>query len=250
MVRLTLFVACFLPLLLWLGIWQLDRAAYKEQLQERYLDRVGALPTNPSADQLAQAALDPAGLAFLRVGLRGNFMTGRHFLVDNQVLAGQVGYWVITPFSDVQQRIWLVNRGWIAASSQRQELPPVPDVLGEVKIVGLIWPFTGLVPLFGDQLSEPVSNTEATAQQSPWPKRVQRLDLVGLAEMLKADTSTSVLTHEVRLEPGSKGALGAVPQVLVGAGDVHRGYAATWFGLAMVLTCGYVIFVLRQRREN
>ena len=45
---------------------------------------------------------------------------------------------------------------------------------------------------------------------------------------------------ELRLEPGQPSVLRPAPFASRLADDTHRGYAATWFGLAVVLLLGYL----------
>ncbi len=239
-VRMSLFVACFLPILLLLGNWQLNRAAYKESLQAEQSLRAGQLPANPGAEIFA----DTVNNDFRRVRIRGEFQTDRYFLVDNQVDAGVQGYWVIAPFVDVQQRLWMVNRGWLAAPALRSEIPDVALVPGELQLVGSMRPFTGLVPLLREDAWADAS-TEGVAL------RVQRLDIQAMsAEVASRHPGLKPVPLELRLEPASHGVLQAAPQGIVGGADRHRGYAVTWFGLAVTLILGFIVFGRRRAAVN
>lgn len=239
-VRMSLFVAFFLPVLLLLGNWQLDRAAYKRSLQAEQSQRSGQLPETPGAEVLTTAVNND----FRRVRIQGRFLADRYFLVDNQVAAGIPGYWVISPFVDAQQRLWLVNRGWLAAPPVRSELPPVSIPPGEVQIVGSMRPFTGLVPLLRENAwADP--GTIGTAL------RVQRLDIAAMsAEVGSRYPALQAVPLELRLEPGSPGVLQAAPQGIVGGADRHSGYAVTWFGLALTLVLGFAVYGRRRAVSN
>ena len=99
----------------------------------------------------------------------------------------------------------------------------------QVEVIGAVWPFTGLVPLLDDD-----------AWQGGWPKRVQRLDVERMAVAIEGSAV------EIRLEPGQPGVVVAAPFAAVLSDAMHRGYAVTWFGLALALVGCYVFFGLKR----
>ena len=230
--RMTAFTLFFLPLLLGLGTWQLNRAAYKEQLQERLVDRLAEQPS----DIQTVESLSAQDAAFLRVRVSGRVLApDRYFLVDNQVHAGRPGYWVITPVVDAQDTIWLVNRGWVPAPQRRADLPEIPPLLNDATLIGHVWPDTGLIPQFAEDAL------------SGWPRRLQRLDVEAMGAQLAAEAGTRrVMPMEIRLERGSAGVLQPARQLMRSGADRHRGYAATWFGLALTLVIAVTAFTRRR----
>lgn len=212
--QINCFVAVCLPLTLGLGAWQLERAETKVELRDAYFERMAAEAAAPQAEPLM----------FERVLLVGRF-EGTSFLVDNQVHQGRAGYWVVSSFLDESGSRYLVNRGWLAASSDRGVLPEV-TVPGMVSTIGVVWPDTGLIPLLEDD-----------AWASDWPKRVQRLNAPRMAALVEAEP------FEIRLEPGQPGGLTAITIGTSLSPDRHLGYAVQWFGLALVLVCGYGFWI-------
>lgn len=217
-----------LPLLIVLGLWQLDRAAEKRAYQDRYFDRVGELPHDPPASL--------AGAGFERLRLRGAYREDRDYLVDNKVHDGIPGYWVVSRFAAADGRVYLINRGWVAAPAHRDRLPAIATPPGAQTLVVVVWPDMGLPPLLaGDSWG------------SAWPKRVQRLDVTRMAA--DADSpGERVVAAELRLEPGQPGALVAAPVDLEFRPERHQAYALQWFALAMVLVAGYGVYGRRQAR--
>ena len=108
--KMTAFVLPVFPLLIWLGLWQLDRAAEKARYEAAYLDRIAALPVSPG-DRLED---------FQRLRLTGRFEADRYFLLDNQVHGGAVGYGVVASFLAEDGRRWLPNRGFVAGDPGRE----------------------------------------------------------------------------------------------------------------------------------
>ena len=221
--KMSLFVVCFLPLLIFLGNWQLDRGAFKRLLEQQYVSRLTLLPVD--LDQTAPLSrrgqpLEP----FTRVRVSGKF-TNETFLLDNQISNGKTGYWVYQVFQTASSARFLVNRGFLAAASDRELLPEVPKAEEAVTIVATLWPDLGLPPIFA---SEPWGKK--------WPKRIQRRNLERMAGASKSEA------FELRLESGQPGVLVAAPFAQKLSDLTHRGYALTWFGLALALFISYLVF--------
>lgn len=218
--KMTLFAVAALPACIALGFWQLERADQKRRLEAAQLDRLAAMPTIPG----------PALVDFQRLRLSGRFEPRRSFLVDNQTRRGEVGYAVVTSFRADDGRRWLVNRGFVAGDRGRRRMPVFETPTEPVTIVGVVWPELGLMPMLGpDDWAE------------GWPKRIQRLDVERMAPLLDG-----AVRAEIRLEPGQPGVLVPPRLVLNMPHQKHTGYAAQWFGLALVLTVGYVIFGIKR----
>ena len=224
--QMSLFVLLMLPLLLSLGSWQLRRGAEKEALEAGYLARSGDLPVAGSSLD----SVDRDAMAFVRVRLQGRYQHGEYYLIDNQVRDGVVGYWVLHRFLSDDDRLWFVNRGFIAATKQRTMLPEVSSPAGGQQITAIIWPDTGLQPRFGD-----------APGIGPWPQLRQRIDVAALVA-----ESPNSLPVELRLEAGQPGALLPAPSSFASGAARHRGYAVQWFALAAVLMMGFIVFGLRR----
>ncbi|MBO6277675.1 MAG: SURF1 family protein, partial [Pseudomonas sp.] len=104
----TLVVLAVLPLLVFLGFWQLDRGEQKRELLNHYAERQVAAPV--TVGQLLTFD-DPA---FRRVQLRGHFDGQHSLLLDNRMRDGKVGVELLQPFQDQASGQWLwLNRGWL-----------------------------------------------------------------------------------------------------------------------------------------
>ena len=230
-VRMSLFVLILLPLLLALGNWQLQRGALKRDLETDYLQQLTQLPKDLQKVLFDSGAPVNGALPlapFARVRLSGRYGEEMFFL-DNQISDKQVGYWLFQIFIMTDGDKVLVNRGFVAASSQRNVLPVVTTPENQVTIIASVWPDLGLPPLLKQQDWAPT-----------WPKRIQRRELLRMAEAAQSWAS------ELRLEPGQAGELQAAPFAEPLSDAKHRGYALTWFGLAVALVLGYIAFGLRR----
>ena len=210
---MTGFFLVMMPLLIALGHWQVQRGDYKRLLENQYLAKLTAVPQTPNHATLPQPSQ----------ALR---LAGRYhpemFMVDNQVSEGETGYWVYQVFEDDSVGRLLINRGFVA-SSDRQRLPDVSTPVGELRLTATVWPQLGLIPAWGSQ-----------EWAKDWPKRIQR------ANVVRMSAESGAWPAELRLEPGQPSVLRPAPFASRLADDTHRGYAATWFGLAVVLLLGYL----------
>ena len=113
----------------------------------------------------------------------------------------------------------------------RDQLPVLPVVEKPVTVVGIVWPFTGLIPLLSVDF-----------WTSQWPQRVQRLNVKKMAALTGAEPV------ELRLE-SSQWAQQPAPFVSVLDEDKNMGYAATWFALAIALSILYLVWGTRDGRN-
>ena len=229
---LTLAALALAALTAALGLWQLDRARQKSELQAA-LDRQRALP----ALVLAQG---PPSAAFATeqqhraVVVEGEWLAARTVYLDNRPMAGRVGLLALTPLALADGSAVLVQRGWFArdpVDRSRISVPAPPS--GRVRVQGRI----ALAP---SRLYELGPAALGAIRQN--------VDLVGYARETGLRLAPLVIVQEDGLEPPSDGLLRRWPQP---AADVHKnyGYAVQWFALCTLVTGLYVWFqFIRPRR--
>lgn len=129
----TLLVAICLGMA-WLQLW---RAETRGPRFEREQAALGSTPISLSAQQReGEKLLDRAATA------RGRWLPAKTLFVDNKIYRGRAGYHVLTPLLlSGSETVVLVNRGWIAASRLRSELPQVPSPAGEIEVTGVTHSF-------------------------------------------------------------------------------------------------------------
>jgi len=222
--RLSLFVCLVLPILVAAGFWQLDRAEQKLILKKGYELQITQPPQNLET-------VIPA--AFTTVTFNGAFSANDYYLVDNATHEGRVGYQVIHLVHlapPTGAKAVLVNRGWVPAPKNREDLPEIDTPTGVRRFEGVLWPDLGLPLLLAD---DPWSQT--------FPKRVQRLNIARMAQELELE-----FEWQIRLVSGSPGTY-TPPRLNIAFGvDRHYGYALQWFGLAVVLLVGFVVVGVKR----
>ncbi|MDN6319526.1 MAG: SURF1 family protein [Marinobacter sp.] len=224
--RLMVFTGAFLPLLVCLGIWQLNRAEEKQIL----LDQWQQESQNLNWPEQVAGGLDN-GRPVTVTGLYGN----RSWLLDNRTRDGMAGYEVLTAFYPLQGPPVLINRGWVAAPRMRNELP-------DVTAPGDVFSLTGRI----DQYPEPPVLSGESGTGEGWPRRVQKLSApVARAEI--ADLPRAIIRLQGSDQPGAYRA-DWEPDLM--GPQTHYGYATQWFALAVVLTILSVVASYRKAGSN
>lgn len=220
----TLAYLCLLPLLLSLGVWQLNRAEEKRamlrlQQQQQSADVLSLTAT--SADSLDVLLYKP-------VKALGHYDNSHQILLDNQVHQHKAGYLVLTPFILPQgNKAVLANRGWVAVGQSRSILPDVSVTQDAITVNGQINRFPRVA------LQLPESKTTA----NNWPIVVQTIDIATLSQQL----GYPLFNFQIELaktEPN--GFIREWRQTVVMTPEKHTGYAVQWFLLALTLTVLYI----------
>lgn len=208
--KLLAFCALFLPVLIGLGLWQLERAEQKEQQLEQW---------QLQSNQLSWLEIwrdgPEVGLPVTLTGQYGRFS----WLLDNRTRDGMAGYEVLTLFYPHAGPPVVINRGWVRAPERREILPPFPTPTGSVRIQGRIAEFP----------QPPVLESEV--EPTGWPRRVQALS-PEQAEAVEELVANRVIRLDSPLQPGAFRA-DWEPEPM--GPQTHYGYALQWFSLALVL---------------
>lgn len=111
----------------------MNRANEKEQLQAAYDQGAADAPISLSA-----AAVSVDAVRLHRIEARGEFVPEAMVLLDNRIHAGVAGYHVLMPLRIAGSSMHvLVNRGWIAAGTDRKQLPQIRTPAATVSITGV-----------------------------------------------------------------------------------------------------------------
>ncbi len=217
----TLFFLLILPLLIGLGFWQLDRGEAKQQLEKTFQQQLSQTPQS-----LASVLKQPKHHQFIPIKITGHYDNQHQFLVDNRMLKGKVGYFVLTPLVTRDHKIIMVNRGWIPRGPNRRVLPRLAAVPGVQTIVGR----TKQAPQKIFLLDQPIVQTQ-------WPQRIQAIDLKLISEWL----GQPVLGFMVLLSPQASHGFVREWRPTTMKSHKHFAYAIQWFSLALTLVIIYIV---------
>lgn len=215
-----------------LGVWQLDRAAQKEALQQS-LDTRSRLPAIEAA-MLADTAEAAAEQHYRRTVVRGHWVSAATVFLDNRQMDARQGFFVVTPLrlSDAAGGVVLVQRGWVPRDLlDRTKVPSLPDEPGEVTVIGQIAPPPGRLYDFAGAASGVIR---------------QNLDIAAFAQEFSLPLKPLSILQDADGAP-QDGLLRLWPRPDVGI-QRHYGYAFQWFALCALMTGLYVWFQLVRPR--
>ncbi len=210
-----------------LGRWQLARAAQKVAMQAS-MDTQSAMSILDGRSLAARA--DPALELHRGVALRGQWVAERTVFLDNRLMNGRSGLYVVTPMRLQDSAcVVLVQRGWVARDfMDRSRLPKIETPTGVREIMGRIAP-------------PPAKLYELSGTDTGLIR--QNIDLAHFA----AETGLALLPVSVQQTGAADdGLLRDWPQPAVGV-EKHYGYAFQWFALSSLIAILYVWFQIVRR---
>lgn len=208
-----------------LGIWQVERRAWKLDLIARVDQRSHAAP-EAAPGPAAWPAINRNDDEYRRVGVTGRFVPGADTLVQAVSDLG-AGFWVLTPLRAEAGYIVLVNRGFVSPDERKAGAFAAPAT--QVSVTGLL------------RVTEPKggflrSNDPATQR---WYSR--DVEAIAASQTLGAVAPYFIDANAALDAPGQPhGGL-----TVIAFPNNHVVYAITWFGLALMLA-GAALFVARD----
>ena len=219
-VWMTCFVIFFLPILLYLGYWQISRGFEKKAIWEAY----SINKTLPPILEKELSLYKKEDLFYRSVVIQGSYINDS-FLLDNRVYRSKKGYEIFTPFKSEDQAVYLVNRGWTNNYSDH----PFKAPEGRHLIEGIISPFNK----YGLNLSK-------VETEKSFPVVVQELTHSSASKLLGNNLSIEKIV--IQLSAASKGSFEPIWGPTELKAPRHWGYAAQWLGLALVLVILYFYY--------
>lgn len=209
-----------------LGVWQLDRLKWKQQL----IGRIEASLAEPKI-KLPDKALVWRDLEYRKVSIVGMFVEGREARLFAMNERGVPGYHIFSRFLLRDGRNLIVNRGWVSRHTGDKELSDIRPRQGEVTLTGRVrlsqtkGPFT------------PANEIEANV----W----YFADLDAIAAFLSVSDAAPIF---VELDDDGTGRWprGGVTRLEIP--NNHLQYAITWFALAGVFVFMFGLWQHSRRK--
>lgn len=212
-----------LSVLLGLGIWQLKRAEFKENLQFSHEQQ----QQHPLVS-LSDLTDDIDKNLYRNVTLTGKYLKNI-ILLDNKMEKNKMGYHVFTPFLLEDNSVILINRGWVLMDNRRDILPEIETPEHAVNIKGQIRQF----PNVAYRLNDPA------VFNKHWPKVVQYIDKDRVSHWFKQSSYPFIIQLSADEDYGF-----ARNWILVSTNpEMHVAYAIQWFAIAFI---AFIIFLKRS----
>jgi surfeit locus 1 family protein len=213
-----------------MGVWQIQRLAWKTDLIKRVDARVHAVAVAAPGPQ-HWAQVTEASDEYRHVTVVGRFLNDREAQVYALSDLG-AGYWIMTPFKTDDGMIVFINRGFVPMDKRAPATRLEGQVEGAARITGLLRMSQSKGWLFS-QANDPANDN--------WYRR----DVAALAQS-RGLTSVAPYFIDADATPNAggwpKGGL-----TVVRFPNSHLVYALTWFSLAAGL--GFVAFRFVWRRK-
>jgi len=223
----SLITFILLPVLISLGIWQLNRADQKRLIDQNIhnAEQLAPLDLNQHISKNSKSVIQEA---YRRTAITGHYDNKKTFLLDNRTFQGKAGFHVLTPylFIDKHQKrqAVLVNRGWIPYQGSRTNIPDIqlkktsPVILGRIKTLGKSI-------LLND-----------SQESSQFPRIIQSISMEKLSEILHY----TLLPIVIELDKSQENGFVRDWKPYYGSVDRHIAYAVQWFAMAAVLAILYI----------
>ena len=214
-----------------LGVWQIERRAWKLALIERVDQRIhaAAVAAPGPADW---PALSRENAEYRRVAVTGRFLPDRQTLVRAVTERGE-GFWLMTPLQTSGRFVVLVNRGFVPSGARHEAAAPdsaasasdnvTPDApSGNLTVTGLL------------RISEP--NGAFLRSNVPAEHRWYSRDVEAIA---RTQQLAAAAPYFIDAEADPHGATDSSQAPIAGLTVVHfrnshLQYAITWFTLALM----------------
>lgn len=214
-----------------LGLWQLERRAFKQDLLDAQ-SRALQAPAHTVAVALASSD------AVSRVAGCGHWQ-GPVLVLDNQQMDGRAGHRSFQPWRSEDGALVLVEQGWRAWSADRQ-LPVTAPGRGPQCLQGLLLPAPSPGLRAGQDAPQPLPG-------NGW--LLTRLEGPGLQVLLGGAIQPAagvILRPQQPLQPGYRLPEQLLPNTL--SPDKHLGYAVQWFAMATTVLLLALILSVRHLR--
>ncbi len=215
-----------------LGYWQLSRAQEKQQ-------RLNIL-NQPSKQVIAQVATisDESIRNFERLELLVELESDINLLLENKIQNGELGYHVLNLVREpISEKVFLVNRGWIAGRAHRDDLPSIDLPLHQWQIKGRLY-----------SINPQVLSEDAAIESHGNLLRLPVLDSF-IVSKLENQLGIDIEPYLVRLDSEVNGTFLIDWAWVSMQPEKHLAYAFQWFGLAFTFLIVSLVVLIKKEKN-
>lgn len=228
--RLGMSLLAVLAILLFtrLGFWQLQRANEKKQMLSAHQQLAKEAP-------ILWGATDKLPQQYQPLKMSGHYLPAI-LLLDNQHYQHQFGYQVISPLLLTNDRVVLIDRGWIAGDVSRQILPIINRPNGAVDIVGSAYYPSSKNWLLGQMIEK--EEADVTVIELVDPKLIGQF------------LHKSVYPFIIRLDKHADHGFVREWAIVSMPPERHYAYALQWFAMALVILIIFIALNLTTKKNH
>lgn len=207
-----------------LGIWQLERAKQKSEMQK-------VLQSNQQQAVQSLTSLDIDSFTNLNgVSVMADLapLANHYLLLDNQTYNGDVGYLALQLMRQSEGQYVLLERGFVSATRSRSVLPQVEWLTENYQGKGRLY----------SRSTNPLS--DALMAENTQPVRIQNLNIEQLSDYWQLPIAAYVI------QPSRPNWPYAQPwHPIPMSADKHKGYAVQWFSMAVALSVLSLVWLVK-----
>ena len=226
----TLFTIISLLILISLGTWQVYRLIWKNSLISNYLYKF-----NNEIIKYDKNFSFNDEFEYRRINIKGRFINEKEILIIGKTFEGNVGFHLITPFITKEEKLLLINRGWISEKLKLRSSRSFSLIEEDIVIDGIIrrpQKKGYFVPE-----NDPIGNFWFTIKPYQIEKAL-KLESFDLEKKFYVDVIRD--KGKLKLPIGVSGSPNFRNQ--------HLTYAFTWYSLAITLIIVYFVFHFKEKR--
>ena len=129
----SIFSILIFTMLISFGTWQVKRLFWKEALIQDYLTQSKSNPIT-IANELDKSSINE----FKSIVILGRFIHDNEIYITGKTYEGNAGFHVVTPFKMENNKLVLINRGWVSESYKNPDKRKFSLTKGLVKLTGII----------------------------------------------------------------------------------------------------------------
>ena len=217
-----------------LGIWQIERLAWKLDLIARVDQRVHVPATSPPA-MARWAEVNNSDDEYRHVKLRGEFLYERETLVQASTKLGS-GFWVLTPLRRADGSAILVNRGFVPPDEVDRAKRKTTESAGEVDVTGLL------------RMTEPRGGF--LRHNDPAANRWFSRDVAAIAAARNVADAAPFFVDEDASSTETDLQWPRAGLTVIAFYNNHLVYVFTWFALALMTALAAWWFVREERKPR
>jgi cytochrome oxidase assembly protein ShyY1 len=221
-IALTAFLLIMIYLFIRLSDWQFDR--YNTRIQN---NEITTTALNSEPIKLTDLSQVSDLKDWQKVSIKGEFMDSDAKLLRRQYLESSLGFWVITPLKLDNDKVILVNRGWIPiaeSSTSQQEIPSSPQ--GDVTIIGYV---------------QTLKDTRSEPEDLP----LNQINYLNSTHFSSQPLSTNFLQLASMSPMDNQVAIIPLPELSNGP---HFSYAIQWILFALMLPIGWYVLLKNENK--
>ncbi|WP_083567401.1 SURF1 family protein [Hyphomicrobium sp. CS1GBMeth3] len=230
------FTLAALPILIGLGVWQVERLAWKNSLIAAINEGLGK--ARAPLEEPADAWKDLAAKEYRPVSVVGRFRhEDERFLFATH--GSEMGWHVYTPLETAGGKLLFVNRGFVPDQLKDASSRAAGQIEGEVRVQGLV--------------RKPGVEGWFDAPSDAAHKTFYWRDLGGMTALLASEQDRArVLPFfvDAAAEPANPGGWPKGGVTRLDIPNRHLEYALTWFGLAVTLVAVFGAFTWTRLRPE